>query len=381
MIATALAIALSGCAGIQVRQNAVGMVDNINQLRRQQVLRNLSEAITDHDFVPSDIILGTGTATASVGATPSFKSPGRFLMAPARELDISATDTWSSAWQMTPVTDSMDLRNLRNLYALVTSTDRQYYDLMSYFLKHKELQPGCSPQFMFEYNIWSGAAAERLSQSKPKAEYQSELRSLQKKELDDLTLSGIDRGCLAVIATLQASATNQARSTPSAKIQVSTKSGAKKPKKAASEIAVSASAELAAAQTPSNAQTPASVTTASWEEGVQAVETGDSIDCKYYQQDSLAEHESNLPTEKPNTLPFRRWLYWKQVGERWGEDREKPQPDDPTKLTPLGVYGRWELWTASPACFDDFVILVQQVTPKAAQASLNGPRIPTAPSQ
>jgi hypothetical protein len=376
MIATALAIALSGCAGVQVRQDAVGMVDNINQLRREQVLRNLSEAITDHNFVPSDIILGTGTATASVGATPSFKSPGRFLMAPARELDVSATDTWSSAWQMTPVTDSMDLRNLRNLYVLVTSTDKQYNDLMSYFLKHKELQPGCSPQFMFEYNIWSGAALQNLDQSEPKTQLQIDLRLLQIHEFGQLRGSGVDTGCLAAIALLQASAAGQTRGATSAKIQFSTKSDAKKPKTADSEVDVSASAELAA-----TAQTSASETTASWEEGVQAVETGDSIGCKYYQQDKLSEHETSLPTEQPNKLPFNRWLYWKRAGEHWGDDPEQPQPDARAKLTPLGVYGRWELWTASPACFDDFVILVQQVTPKAAQASLNGPRIPTAPSQ
>jgi hypothetical protein len=129
-------VAVSACAATQVGQNALQMADSISHIRETQVLRNVAAAITDHDLVPSQVLLGTGQAIASTSAAPTFKLPHFDLSKTTKELDAGFTDTWSAQWQFTPVTNAEDLRRLRNLYALIASTDEQYKDLECFFRRN-----------------------------------------------------------------------------------------------------------------------------------------------------------------------------------------------------------------------------------------------------
>jgi hypothetical protein len=129
-----LAVLLGGCVARQARINTLQMIGDIARVRNTQVLRNLSAAISDRDAVPAVVVLGAGQATASVaaGANP----------------DILAEDTWTSQWQISTVTNSEDLRRLRNLYALITATDAQYDIYLAYFRRHPQELPnaGCGGQ-------------------------------------------------------------------------------------------------------------------------------------------------------------------------------------------------------------------------------------------
>src|SRR5215469_3042170 len=108
VFAVILAAALGGCVAQQARVNTLDMIGDIARVRNAQVLRNLSAAISDPDGVPAVVVLGAGQATASVAA--------------GADPDAIAHGTWTAQWQISTVTNSEDLRRLRNLYALITAT-------------------------------------------------------------------------------------------------------------------------------------------------------------------------------------------------------------------------------------------------------------------
>lgn len=134
------AAALAGCVATQVQENTLEMVDSVAHVREAQVLRNLSAAISDHDMVPTEILLSVGQASVSAGASPTAKFPKFSTASPTRELDVGATDTWTAQWQVTPVTNADDLRRLRNLYVLIVSTDAQYDELEDYYARHPDMR-------------------------------------------------------------------------------------------------------------------------------------------------------------------------------------------------------------------------------------------------
>jgi len=133
LLAAGAALALGGCAAVQVRENTLQMVDSVSRIRDVQVLRNLSAAINDHDMVPTQILLTTGQASVSADAGASASFPRFRLFDGKGELDLSTGGEWTAQWQVSPVTNADDLRRLRNLYVLIVSTDQQYDDLEAYF--------------------------------------------------------------------------------------------------------------------------------------------------------------------------------------------------------------------------------------------------------
>ncbi|MFI4975684.1 MAG: hypothetical protein ACHP84_14180 [Caulobacterales bacterium] len=154
--AALLAGALAGCAATQVRENTLEMVDSVSRIRDVQVLRNIAAAISDHDMVPTQILLSTGQASVSAGASPTVRMPHFDLTKPASELDVGASDSWSAQWQVSPVTNSDDLRRLRNLYVLIVSTDEQYNQLEGYYNRHPEMR---APSACYGLQVGESAAS------------------------------------------------------------------------------------------------------------------------------------------------------------------------------------------------------------------------------
>jgi hypothetical protein len=148
ILVTALTCTLASCAASQVRMNALQMVADISQMREIQVYRNISAAISDHDMVPAEIFLGTGQATVATVTSAGLKLPQFDFSQPSRELGPLTSATWTATWTIAPVTNSDDLRRLRNLYVLVASTDAQYDELQAFFVRHPELrtQPACADE-------------------------------------------------------------------------------------------------------------------------------------------------------------------------------------------------------------------------------------------
>lgn len=133
-------VSLGGCAALQTGENTLQMAEGISRIRDVQVLRNISSAISDHDMVPSQIVLVTGQATVATGATPTTKLTNSDALGTTKELGLGVTDTWTAQWQFASVTNADDLRRLRNLYALVASTGEQYKALTDYFVRHPKLR-------------------------------------------------------------------------------------------------------------------------------------------------------------------------------------------------------------------------------------------------
>src|SRR5271156_3917874 len=117
MLAATLAVAC--CASKQVAHNALQMAVDVASLRDEQVFRNISAAISDHDMVPAQIFLGTGQATVATGGSATFKLPHFDFSKPTKEADPAASDVWTAQWQFLSVTNADDLRRLRNLYVLI----------------------------------------------------------------------------------------------------------------------------------------------------------------------------------------------------------------------------------------------------------------------
>ena len=139
-IIAAVCLLLEGCVASQVQENTLEMVDSVAHVRESQVLSNLSSAISDHNMVPTEILLSVGQATVTAGLSPTAKYPKFTTASPAREFDIGASDNWTAQWQVTPVTNADDLRRLRNLYVLIVSTDDQYDALEAYYTRHPEMR-------------------------------------------------------------------------------------------------------------------------------------------------------------------------------------------------------------------------------------------------
>ena len=264
-----LAALLAGCVAHQARINTLEMISDIARLRETQVLRNLSAAISDRDAVPAVVVLGAGQATASVAA--------------GADPDAIAHGTWTSQWQISTVTNSEDLRRLRNLYALITATDAQYDIDLAYFRRHPQEVPNAR------------CGSQDLTSSSANAPASPATGRPNEEPAADLLYSG-----------------DQTLECPPG-------------------------------------YGPGRVAT--WRLALNVIEVGDSLGCRLYQEQ---------PRKSPATgagLPFRRWLYWRRPGGTWGPD----PPDTPPQS--LGTVGGWELGTTSEACFNDFSILVQTLTP------------------
>jgi len=135
---------LTACAATQARINTLQMVNDVSRIREAQVIRNLSAAISDHDFVPAEIFLGAGQASVSLGTSQSVTLPKFDFSQNGRALGLGASDSWSALWQVAPVTNADDLRSLRNLYVLVVSTDEDYERLEGYLERHPSMHASCA---------------------------------------------------------------------------------------------------------------------------------------------------------------------------------------------------------------------------------------------
>lgn len=285
----ALSVALvivGGCATSGAQRNTTLMAATISRMRQDQALNNIAAAIDDRSAVPSAIVLGTGQA--SIASAPSTAVKATLDHPGSLELGVGGTYTVTAQWQFTSITDPDDLRRLRNIFALIVSTDAQFDELETYF--HGT---GGGPA-----GQGAGAAGAR----------------------DELVYRNL----------LGEPALSPPAAPPSG----------------------------AAAHAP-NPEAAGQVI--SWREARRFIDEGDSIDCRLWQR------------EKPpraSGVPFRRWLFWRKRGGSWSP--EAPPPGAPMEI--LGTYGRWELGVTSRACLDDFVILIQALTPNTSSSAREGPK-------
>lgn len=287
---------LDGCATGQAQRNTTLMAATISTMRQDQALNNIAAAIDDRSFVPSAIVLGTGQAT--IASAPSSAVTATINNPSTLELGLGATYTVTAQWQFTSITDPDDLRRLRNIFALIVSTDAQFDELEAYF--HTGENSAAAP----------AAPAEGAAPS----------------DRDELVF----RNLLGDLAPPRPEPGASARKTEGART-----SQAPSPEAAGQVV--------------------------SWRQARRFLEEGDSIDCRLYQQAKPLSGKG---------VPFRRWLFWRKPKGPWNPQR----PPEGLPIAILGTYGNWQLGVTSRACLDDFVILIQALTPNTNATAAEGPK-------
>jgi hypothetical protein len=109
---------LAGCTPYQASQNADQLISNISDIREAQVIYNVGRAIDDSNMVPGAVVITQGTAQITQGLGVTLTWAVHFV----KSLSSPLTNTWTSSWQLTPVTDGGDLQRLRLLYSFIVTT-------------------------------------------------------------------------------------------------------------------------------------------------------------------------------------------------------------------------------------------------------------------
>ncbi|CAN5892924.1 hypothetical protein BH11PSE3_BH11PSE3_28340 [soil metagenome] len=143
LVLIVLGLAVSGCASTQLNYNTADLASSLGSLQKMQIFYNLAQALSDQDFVPSQVTISIGTAqTANAvnpGITfpigPTFATTSRFTSAnnptsqftggatqAAPGIGIQFVDSWNQSWTMVPANSSNQIRRLRTLYQYVTGT-------------------------------------------------------------------------------------------------------------------------------------------------------------------------------------------------------------------------------------------------------------------
>jgi hypothetical protein len=141
----AVCVAASGCASAQLNYNTADLASSLNSLTKRQIFFNLAQALTDPDFVPSQVTISVGTAQTLNSVTPSISVPlglpvvattrigsdvgrgaGSFtstqVTTPTPTLGVQVVDAWNQSWTMAPINTATQLRRLRALYQYATGT-------------------------------------------------------------------------------------------------------------------------------------------------------------------------------------------------------------------------------------------------------------------
>ena len=143
VICVAACLLSAACSSTQLNHNTADLASSLSSLAKTQILYNLAQAITDPEFVPSQVTISVGTAqtansvspSVSVPLGPSFAVTNRITSGAragnqisnistnaAPGLGIQVTDAWNQSWTMVPANSANQLRRLRILYQFATGT-------------------------------------------------------------------------------------------------------------------------------------------------------------------------------------------------------------------------------------------------------------------
>ena len=195
----------SACASTQLNYNTADLASSLSSLTKTQILYNLSQAVADPEFVPSQVTISIGSAQTANSIAPSVSIPLGPSLAVANRVATGArstaqststsaiaapgigvqfTDAWNQSWTMVPANSANQLRRLRTLYQFATGTmprqdpsrdltekeaERQF--LCDYAIQSLAVQPesaGGNIRYQVDGCLdHSGAAASRLFHADP----------------------------------------------------------------------------------------------------------------------------------------------------------------------------------------------------------------------
>jgi hypothetical protein len=149
LIALILALSLSGCSLFRLTENTIDVSSTIGEIYTRQALSNLSKYIDEPNAIPSQTDLTAGTIQTQNAVTPSMSGPlsdsvtknGLGVVTQtvkaAVNLNVNVNDGWQQNWNVAPVTEANELRNLRALYRYALGyTDEEEF-LNEYLISRK----------------------------------------------------------------------------------------------------------------------------------------------------------------------------------------------------------------------------------------------------
>jgi hypothetical protein len=173
----AACLAVCGCASTQLNYNTADLASSLNSLTKRQIFFNLAQALTDPEFVPSQVTVSVGTAQTLNSVTPSVSVPlgnpvvttsrvgatgissrdffSTAITSPAPTLGVQFVDAWNQSWTMSPINSSTQVRRLRALYQYATGTLPRRDRMVDLTLDEAEKQLLC------EYPVQALAVAPR----------------------------------------------------------------------------------------------------------------------------------------------------------------------------------------------------------------------------
>ena len=177
----AVCLAASACASTQLNYNTADLASSLNSLTKRQIFFNLAQALTDPEFVPSQVTISIGTAQTLNSVTPTISAPlGNPVVTTSRvgsagagaagraagfvstavtaitpTLGVQFVDAWNQSWTMSPINSSTQVRRLRALYQYATGTLPRRDRTVDLTLDEAE------KQFLCDYPVQALAVAPR----------------------------------------------------------------------------------------------------------------------------------------------------------------------------------------------------------------------------
>ncbi len=169
LVSVVVCFLASGCASTQLNYNTADLASSLGNLMKSQIFYNLSQALGDPDFIPSQVTISIGTAqtanavnpTISFPLAPTFTASSRFIQQnnPSAQfigqtalagpgLGIQLVDSWNQSWTMVPANSPNQLRRLRTLYQYVTGTMTRRKNVDRDFTQEE-----AEKQFLCEYPL------------------------------------------------------------------------------------------------------------------------------------------------------------------------------------------------------------------------------------
>jgi hypothetical protein len=327
----------SACTAFQTQKNTLDQISTIDELRRSQLLTNISLAISNQDAVPSQGVPSNGTATTSATGMLGLTLAHAFAFArDTKTLSPTATLNWQNNWSITPISDPQDLQNLRALYGLIYLKDADIAEIIEDTMKSYWASSIQSIDFL------------RLARV---AEKQCGI------SLDPL---GITNPNLALEAYL-----NALKAFPESSVEDSKKLPLKLTTQCYGEVS-------ALGLVNSSLGYNYGLLYPTIKDVFTAVRNGLSGGCKHY-QNRFVVTPSETGLARGDRL-FERWLFWKNSDGTWAPYNPPVIPEY------LGRYGNREFWTTSRPCFSDFIILTINATANSHAVAQSTAKIGPSPA-
>jgi hypothetical protein len=328
-----LVVLVSACSAVQTQENTIQQISTIENIRYNQVLTNLSNAIDEADAVPSQGVTSNGVATNVATGSVAFNLTQPFDFAHnTKTFTPMAGVNWQNNWTITPISDPQDLQNLRALYSLLyrSDIDVAQFIINTLTLYASRSEGSIDTDWMATQQLNCGISWSRneIVITNPDAAAVSYLGAWN--AFPEPSNIGEKSSCYSIYGVL-----GQPLGNPTSSL--------------AAQYGL--------------IYPPKKVVLAELRNGL-------SPECRNYQLINLIINDLQNSGKKKfrQDKLFERWLFWKKVDGTWSPYTPPSSPEY------LGKYGDRDFWITSRACLADFIVLAINATANSHAAAQNAPK-------